>query len=191
MSAINDEVQALKLIAEQRDSCAQLDLGLVYLVGDDVQQDFTVARLWLQLAAENGEVDAQFHLGMIFNKGLDVDQDFTQAAKWFLKAADYGHTEANSNMGILYANGLGTGRKTGLPGLPARPSPSSPACPLIRPPARSTGKFSARSHVRARNRRPSCSKIRNDRARRMTAGKNRARPGSTSPGSNTSLGKMR
>jgi TPR repeat protein len=58
MSAKNDEVQALKLIAEQGDSCAQLDLGSTYLVGDDVQQDFTVARLWLQLAAENGEVDA-------------------------------------------------------------------------------------------------------------------------------------
>ena len=77
MSAENDEVQALKFTAEQGDSCAQLDLGLTYLVGDNVEQDFTEARLWLQRAAENGEVDAQFHLGLIFNKGLGVDPDFS------------------------------------------------------------------------------------------------------------------
>lgn len=69
----NDEVHALKLSAEQGDSDAQLNLGLTYLIGDDVEQDFSKARLWLQMAADNGDMDALFHMGMIFSKGLCVD----------------------------------------------------------------------------------------------------------------------
>ena len=59
------EVDALRARAEQGDAGAQADLGLMYVSGRGVLQDFAEAVRWYRLAAEQGNVGAQGSLGLM------------------------------------------------------------------------------------------------------------------------------
>ena len=61
-----DDAEAAKWsrkAAEQGDSMAQFNLGLMYDNGRGVPQDNTEAAKWYRKAAEQGYANAQFNLG--------------------------------------------------------------------------------------------------------------------------------
>ena len=63
------EVDALRARAEQGDAGALADLGLMYVRGRGVLQDFAEAVRWYRLAAEQGNVAAQGSLGLMYHAG--------------------------------------------------------------------------------------------------------------------------
>ena len=63
------EVDALRARAEQGDAGAQADLGLMYVSGRGVLQDFAEAVRWYRLAAEQGNGAAQGSLGLMYHAG--------------------------------------------------------------------------------------------------------------------------
>ena len=69
-------------LAEQGDARAQTYLGVMYLRGQGVPQNFRVAAYWLHLAAEAGLPAAQYFLGLMYDKGQGVAQDFVLAHAW-------------------------------------------------------------------------------------------------------------
>jgi TPR repeat protein len=74
--------QILMPLAERWDPRAQTYIGVMYLRGRGVPQDFLVAAYWLHLAAGAGFPEAQYFLGLMYDKGQGVPQDFVLAHAW-------------------------------------------------------------------------------------------------------------
>jgi TPR repeat protein len=69
-------------LAEYWDPRAQTYIGVMYLRGQGVPQNFLVAAYWLHLAAGAGFPEAQYFLGLMYDKGQGVPQDFVMAHAW-------------------------------------------------------------------------------------------------------------
>ena len=65
-------------------------LGLLYVNGQGVTQDYEEAVKWFHKAAERGHARAQNSLGVLYINGQGVTQDYEEAVKWFHKAAERG-----------------------------------------------------------------------------------------------------
>ena len=72
--------------AEQGETKAQYNLGLMYANGQGGTQDDTEAVRWYRKAAKQGEAKAQTVLGFMYDNGRGVTQDYTEAARWYRKA---------------------------------------------------------------------------------------------------------
>lgn len=68
------------------DSFAQFDVGMKYLHGDGVQQDYAKAYEWLKKAADQGHSRASYNIGSLHVKGWGVPPDATQAIGWYERA---------------------------------------------------------------------------------------------------------
>jgi len=105
-----DFKQALQLylpLAEQGDDLSQHALGLMYMKGQGVPQNYTEALKWYFLAAEKGNGLSQQNLGVMYSKGYGVPQDNAEAAKWYWRSAQQGIAEAQFRVGFLYSRGQG------------------------------------------------------------------------------------
>lgn len=69
-------------LAQEGDPRAQAYLGVMYLRGQGVPQNFNAAAYWLHLASEAGIPTAQYFLGLMYDKGQGVAQDFVLAHAW-------------------------------------------------------------------------------------------------------------
>jgi hypothetical protein len=93
--------------AEQSNTSAQFQLGLMYFQGDGVTKNYTEAVNWFRKAAEQGDVSAQVQLGSMYFQGDGVNKNYTDAEKWFRKAAEQGNTSAQYRLGSIYGEGKG------------------------------------------------------------------------------------
>lgn len=93
--------------AEEGDANAQFGLGVLYLNGDGVRQDYVKAREWFEQAAAQGNAYAQVSLGGLYHKGQGVRQDYVKAREWYEQAAAQGHALSYVALGTLYFNGDG------------------------------------------------------------------------------------
>jgi len=106
----------LELIQSARngDAGSQCDLAMLYMTGNQVEEDERQAAHWWARSAEQGHAQSQFNLGNCYHQGRGVDQDYTQAFKWFRKTAQHAHdgiligftdyaTPAQVRAGILVA----------------------------------------------------------------------------------------
>ena len=80
-------------LAEQGDSYAQYNLGLMYDYGEGVIEDDTQAIYLFRKAAEQGHAKAQYNLGVMYESGRGIAKDDTQAVYWFRKAAEQGEAK--------------------------------------------------------------------------------------------------
>ena len=100
-------LKALEQTAAQGDADAQTGLGVLYLIGQGVRQDYAQARKWLEKAAAQGNAEAQTGLGVLYLIGQGVRQDYAQARTWLEKAAAQGNAEAQTGLGLMYYVGHG------------------------------------------------------------------------------------
>ena len=81
--------------AEQGTAEAQLNLGLMYALGQGVLKDEAEAARWFRLAAEQGNAAAaQFNLGVMYANGERVLKDSVLAHMWCNIAGANGHEAA-------------------------------------------------------------------------------------------------
>jgi len=80
--------------AEQGDTDAQLNLGLLYATGRGVPQSYGKAVRWYRMAAEQGDADGQSRLGLLYANGQGAQQDLVQAHLWLSLAAAQGDTRS-------------------------------------------------------------------------------------------------
>jgi hypothetical protein len=104
---VESPLEDFLLCAEQGNASAQLNLGLMYEMGEGVPEDFVEAVRWWRLAAEQGHASAQYNLGYMYDTGEDVPQDFVEAVRWYRLAAEQGAASAQYTIGLMYANGEG------------------------------------------------------------------------------------
>jgi TPR repeat protein len=100
-------LQLLRPLADQGDTKAQFNLGVMYANGLGVPQDYAEAVKWFRKAADQGDAKAQPNLGFMYDNGRGVPQDYTEAAKWWGLAADQGEAKAQNDLGSMYAKGQG------------------------------------------------------------------------------------
>jgi len=94
-------------LAEQGYADAQSNLGVMYLNGTGVLQDYAEAMKWYRLAAEQGLASAQNNIGFMYENGNGVLQDYAEAVKWYRLAAEQGSAMAQYNLGVMYSKGKG------------------------------------------------------------------------------------
>ena len=97
----------LREAARQKYALAEFELGILYLRGCGVHQDYHQAFSWFERGANAGDSAAQLNLGYLYDQGLGVAQGRAQAAIWYRKAAESGVAQAQYNLADLYARGEG------------------------------------------------------------------------------------
>lgn len=132
---INDQtknpetVQSYKDQAEKGNIYAQYKLGLLYLVGHGILQDYEEAVKWLNLASEKGFAPAQYELGLIYRAGTGVSVDYALSYVWLNLAAAAGIEAAatirDKMMHALSPQQLAQAQKTSRDWLKSRVSPES------------------------------------------------------------------
>ena len=94
-------------LAEQGNTRAQFNLGVMHYSGRGVPRDYEKAFNWYRKAAEQGYARAQFNLGDMYYDGRGVLKNYKEGAKWYWKAAEQGYVDAQANLGDMYYNGRG------------------------------------------------------------------------------------
>ena len=100
-------VEAVRRAAQQGDTGAQYNLGVLYVLGQGVPQDDVEGTRWLRLAADQGYALAEYNLGVMYDNGRGVPQDDAEATRWFRLAADQGFIPAQHKLGVMYETGRG------------------------------------------------------------------------------------
>ncbi len=101
-----------KKAANQGNSTAQFNLGIMYEKARGVEQNDFQAFKWIEKAANQDLAIAQFGLGLYYNRDQGVRQNYEQAVNWYLKAADQRHAgafymlETMVKAGILEKRGI-------------------------------------------------------------------------------------
>lgn len=103
-------LDSFKAAAAKGNADAQFNLGLMFLNGEGVPQDYKQALNWFEQSASKGNVRAQVNIGRMYAKGKGMLSNHGIAASWFKKAADQGYADAQYSLGILYVTGTGVGR---------------------------------------------------------------------------------
>ncbi|MFZ1545569.1 MAG: tetratricopeptide repeat protein [Candidatus Nitrotoga sp.] len=84
---------------------AQTGLGLLYVNGNGLPQDYVKGVDWLQKAAAQGDPEAQLHLGWLYRDGKGIPKDPAKALVWWQNAADRGFAHAQFILGVIYNKG--------------------------------------------------------------------------------------
>ncbi len=95
--------------AQSGDATAQNNLGVLYLKGRGVGQDYPRARELFQAAADQHLPGAMFNLGMMYLRGYGVTPEPARAADWFARAAALDDREAQFFLAVMYTKGQGVG----------------------------------------------------------------------------------
>ena len=76
------------------------NLGVIYLNGYGVEQDYAQAFAWFEKSAAQGFAEANFTLGNMYVEGKGVTPDIGLAIQHFSAAAKQGHESATGNLRI-------------------------------------------------------------------------------------------
>ena len=87
-------------LAEQGNTYAQYNLGIMYYNGKGVPQDYKEAVKWYTLSAEQGHIKAQNNLGAMYGEGQGVLQDYVKAHMWYNISASNGNDTGGKNRDV-------------------------------------------------------------------------------------------
>lgn len=90
-------MQLFRPLAEQGNTIAQYNVGVMYENGKGVPQDYTEALKWYRLSAARGGAGAKYNLGGMYANGKGVERDYIIAHMWFNLAAAQGVQGAERN----------------------------------------------------------------------------------------------
>ncbi|KAL4766648.1 ubiquitin ligase complex subunit HRD3 [Aspergillus foveolatus] len=77
-------------------------VGLMYLRGEGVEQNFETAYTWFKLGLANGDALCQHQIGLMYLHGYGVQQDAFKASSYFKAAADQDYPAAETRLGALF-----------------------------------------------------------------------------------------
>ena len=94
-------------LAEKGDTKAQVLLGDLFLKGQGVPHNYSMAWQWYQRAALAGNAQAQFKLANMYRKGLGVPYYLSKAVEWYGRAAEQDYVEAQYMLGLIHSGRFG------------------------------------------------------------------------------------
>lgn len=93
-----DMEQALQLykkaISVDGNVDALLDLGLCYLQGEGVPQNYQHGAFLMERSAKQGNMMAQYNMGVLYRTGRGVETDMEEALRWYHLSAAQGYEQA-------------------------------------------------------------------------------------------------
>lgn len=98
---------ALVKRASSGEPTSQTLLGIAYMQGVKVPQNYSTSLELFQKAARKRNGVAENNLGLHYFHGYGTAKDFMQAVKFFRKAGQDGSTNAHFNLGLMYHHGYG------------------------------------------------------------------------------------
>ena len=102
-----EELEYYEQVAQQGNAEAQKNLGIMYVEGDRVEQNYQKAIEYFEQAVQQGNAEAQKNLGIMYEVGLGVEQNYQKAIEYYEQAAQQGNINAQCCLGFMYYNGLG------------------------------------------------------------------------------------
>ena len=84
----------ISLAKTSDDKIAQYYLGVMYMKGQGVEQDFDKAGEWFRKASEQGLAVAMYKLAGLYTKGEGVPKDLEFAYVWYSVGAVYNHQKS-------------------------------------------------------------------------------------------------
>ena len=84
----------ISLAKTSDDKIAQYYLGVMYLKGQGVEQDFKVAGEWFRKASEQGLAVAMYKLAGLYTEGKGVPKDLELAYVWYSVGAVHNHEKS-------------------------------------------------------------------------------------------------
>ena len=95
MGQYDKAYNTMRSLAETADNAyAQYYLGMMYMNGQGVKQDYTKASEWFRKAAEHHIPQAQYKLGTLYFNGQGVPRDFERAYAWYRVGAVLNHQQS-------------------------------------------------------------------------------------------------
>jgi TPR repeat protein len=95
MGQYDKAYNTMRSLAETADNAyAEYYLGVMYLNGQGVEQDYTKASEWFRKAAEKHIPQAQYKLGTLYFNGQGVPRDFERAYAWYRVGAVLNHQKS-------------------------------------------------------------------------------------------------
>lgn len=83
---------------------AQFMLGIIYLLGVDVEKDIKKSIYYLSQSANNGFQEAQFIMAYFYQEGKLVKRDIKKAIKLYKEVSSFNNQFAKNNLGVIYKN---------------------------------------------------------------------------------------
>lgn len=96
-----EHFEELLRLAEQGDTKAQYNLGVMYRKGHGIPKNDAEAVKWYRKAAEQSYVDAQYNLGLMYYNGVGVPYDYVKAYMWWSFAKALGDKDVAKNLDIV------------------------------------------------------------------------------------------
>ncbi len=93
---------------ENRHPRAKMILGVLYMDGKYVEQDYAKAIEWFREATEDGDFKAPRYLGLMCENGQGMPDDPQIAFECYKLAAERGDITGEYLLGQMYENGKGT-----------------------------------------------------------------------------------
>lgn len=99
---IPDQFADMARAAEEGNERAQFNMGVLFDVGQYINENDSMAFSWYKKAADQGFAPAQMSVAEMYDDGLGVSEDNAEAEKYYLMAADQGILEAQMRLGVHY-----------------------------------------------------------------------------------------
>lgn len=101
-----DFLKAKKIFEEaasKGEALAMNNLGLMYINGDGVKQNYPIAMLYFQQALEHGYTNAAYDLGAMYRNAEGVQKNMQKAKEYYLIAAKTNYALAQFELAKIYA----------------------------------------------------------------------------------------
>ena len=93
-------LQLWRPLADQGNTAAQYNLGIMHEYGRGMKQDYAEALRWYRKAADQNYAKAQINLGTMYENGEGVKRDYAEALRWYRMAAEQGAAIAQNLLGV-------------------------------------------------------------------------------------------
>ena len=105
----NDEefFERVLSFAEQGDVDAMDFVGVLYAIGNGVEENYYKSFEWFKKSADSGNTVAMDHLAGCYRDGRGTQKNLIKAVEWYQKAAELGEIESMVTLGAMYFRGEG------------------------------------------------------------------------------------
>lgn len=95
--------------AELDNKNCEENLGVLYCLGEGVEQNYAEGYKWLMKAKEHHSPSAGANIGKLYYNGLGVNQDYSEAVKYFKWSIEFNRPSSAGlyMLGVCYYNGQG------------------------------------------------------------------------------------
>ncbi len=103
----DNKIVVFRKSCDRGDGDACFRIGLAYYEGSEVEQDYKIAKEYLEIACDHKVGVGCGTLGVMYENGKGARIDYAKAKAYYKKGCDYDYSNGCLMLGIYYENGRG------------------------------------------------------------------------------------